>query len=78
VASDCEGNRSLVSDGVTGLLFDPHRSAELAERLGRVLGDEALARGLGQAGRALAADRYDLGRLVGTEIELLRRVAGAV
>jgi glycosyltransferase involved in cell wall biosynthesis len=78
VASDCEGNRSLVSDGVTGLLFDPHRPADLADRLGRVLGDEALAERLRRAGRALAVDRYDLGRLVGTEIALLRRVVGAV
>jgi glycosyltransferase involved in cell wall biosynthesis len=78
VASDCEGNRSLVSDGVTGLLFDPHRAADLAARLGRVLDDEALAQGLGQAGRALAVARYDLGALVDTEIALLRRVAGAV
>lgn len=78
VASDCEGNRSLVSDGVTGLLFDPRRPAELGDRLARVLGDEALAQGLGRAGRALAVARYDLGTLVGTEIALLRRVAGAV
>jgi glycosyltransferase involved in cell wall biosynthesis len=76
VASDCEGNRSLVSEGVTGLLFDPHRPADLADRLGRVLGDEALAGGLAKAGRALAVARYDLGALVGREIALLRRVAG--
>ena len=78
VASDCEGNRSLVTDGVTGLLFDPHRAPDLAERLGRVLDDEGLAQGLGQAGRALAVARYDLGALVASEIALLRRVAGAV
>src|SRR3989338_6929294 len=41
VASDCAGNRSLVADGRTGLLFDPARPDELAERLGRVLGDHA-------------------------------------
>jgi glycosyltransferase involved in cell wall biosynthesis len=78
VASDCEGNRSLVTDGVTGLLFDPRRAPDLAERLGRVLDDEGLAQGLGQAGRALAVARYDLGALVASEIALLRRVAGAV
>jgi glycosyltransferase involved in cell wall biosynthesis len=76
VASDCEGNRSLVTDGVTGLLFDPHRAADLAERLARVLDDEPLARELAQAGRAMAVARYDLGALVETEIALLRRVAG--
>lgn len=78
VASDCEGNRSLVTDGVTGLLFDPHRSADLAGRLERVLDDEGLAKGLGQAGRELAVARYDLGRLVDREIVLLKRVAGTL
>jgi glycosyltransferase involved in cell wall biosynthesis len=74
VASDCEGNRSLVTDGVTGLLFDPRRAADLAESLARVLDDEGLAKGLGQAGRELAVARYDLGALVSREIALLRRV----
>ena len=78
VASDCEGNRSLVSDGVTGLLFDPHRPADLADRLRQVLADEGLAETLRRAGRTLAVERYDLGRLVEQEIALLRRVAGAV
>jgi glycosyltransferase involved in cell wall biosynthesis len=77
VASDCEGNRSLVTEGRTGLLFDPRRAVELAERLGQVLGDEALAESLGRAGRDLVVARHDLGALVATEIALLRRV-GAV
>jgi len=71
------GNRSLVTTGSPGWSSIPPRR-RLAERLGRVLDDEGLARGLGQAGRALAVARYDLGVLVGTEIALLRRVAGAV
>jgi len=77
VASDCEGNRSLVSDGVNGLLFDPHRATDLADRLARVVDDEPLAEALGRAGRELAVARYDLGVLVGAEIALLRRVAAA-
>ncbi|TMQ17425.1 MAG: glycosyltransferase family 4 protein [Candidatus Rokuibacteriota bacterium] len=78
VASDCEGNRSLVTDGVSGLLFDPARAVDLADRLGRVLDDGALAEALGRAGRELAVARYDLGALVAEEIALLRRVAAAV
>jgi glycosyltransferase involved in cell wall biosynthesis len=78
VASDCEGNRSLVRDGVTGLLFDPHRAADLADHLARVLDDGALAEALGGAARNLAVDRYDLGALVSSEIALLRRVAAAL
>ena len=75
VASDCSGNRSLITDGETGLLFDPRRPDELAERLRRVLDDPALAARLGKAGRALVAERYDLGTLVRREIALVRSVA---
>lgn len=75
VASDCEGNRSLVADGTTGLLFDPRRPDELADRLARVLTDAALSEALARAGRALVVAHYDLGALVAAEIALLRRVA---
>jgi glycosyltransferase involved in cell wall biosynthesis len=75
VASDCEGNRSLVSDGRTGLLFDPRRVEALTAALERVLGDSALAGALATAGRAQVLARYDLATLVGTEIALLQRVA---
>jgi glycosyltransferase involved in cell wall biosynthesis len=75
VVSDCEGNRSLVTDGRTGLLFDPRRADELADRLGRVLTDPALAEALGRAARGLMVSRYDLGVLVAAEFTLLRRVA---
>lgn len=75
VASDCEGNRSLVTDGRTGLLFDPRRADELADRLARVLTDLALAEALGRAGRGLVVARYDLGVHVAVEIALLRRIA---
>jgi glycosyltransferase involved in cell wall biosynthesis len=75
VASGCEGNRSLVVDGETGLLFDPHRADELADRLARLLTDDALVEALSRAGRAMVVARYDLGALVTAEIALLRRVA---
>lgn len=77
VASDCEGNRSLVTEGATGLLFDPRRADELADRLASVLTDVPLAEQLARAGRALVVARYDLGTLVGTEVALLRKIAAA-
>jgi glycosyltransferase involved in cell wall biosynthesis len=74
LASDCVGNRSLISDGVTGLLFDPADADALAEQLERLLADPDLGRGLGRAARALVVERYDLRALVGREIALLRHV----
>ena len=75
VASDCAGNRSLITHGVTGLLFDPNRPADLAACLERVLTDHALAESLGRAARELVVAQYDLGRRVQQEIALLESVA---
>jgi len=77
VASDCAGNRSLVTDGRTGLLFDPHEPKHLADCLQRVLKDPALARRLAETARAEIVARYDLRELVEREIALVRQVAGA-
>jgi glycosyltransferase involved in cell wall biosynthesis len=77
VVSDCAGNRSLVTDGKTGLLFDPRDPRQLADRLRRVLDDPDLARHLGQAARTLVARCYDLGATVEREIALLQNVAQA-
>lgn len=74
VASDCEGNRSIVTDGRTGLLFDPNRPEELVACLGRVLTDPGLAARLGSEARALIVERYDLQRLVAREIAVLEDV----
>jgi glycosyltransferase involved in cell wall biosynthesis len=75
VASDCDGNRSLVTDGRTGLLFDPRRPRELAGQLERVLSDPGLAAALASAARSMVVARYDLNALIDREIALLRLVA---
>lgn len=75
VVSDCEGNRSLVADGKTGLLFDPRRADALADRLAGLLTDASLSEALARAGRDLVVAHHDLGRLVSNEIALLRQVA---
>ena len=75
VASDCAGNRSLITDGETGLLFDPHRPEELATRLRQVFADPALAARLGQTASEKVAARYDLSALVAREIALVRAIA---
>ncbi len=75
VASDCPGNRALVRDGDTGLLFDPRDPRDLAAALERVLTDELLAAALARRGHDFVSREYDLRRLVQDEIDLLKRVA---
>jgi len=55
LASDIEGNRSLVEDGVTGLLFSGPTDFARAATL--LLGDPALRRRLGDTARARVAQR---------------------
>ncbi|HZP37433.1 MAG TPA: glycosyltransferase [Methylomirabilota bacterium] len=76
VASDCVGNRSLVTDGRTGLLFDPHDEKALARCLERILHEPGLAGRLAAAARSEVVARYGLSSLVAREIALLRDVAG--
>jgi glycosyltransferase involved in cell wall biosynthesis len=62
LASDIAGNRALVQDDVTGLIFSDDRSLETAAlRLGT---DGALRARLGAAGRALVERRYPPSREV--------------
>lgn len=60
LASDIPGNRGLIVEGVTGLLFrDPSQLAAQAARLAR---DPALRARLGHAGRALIEREYPMER----------------
>jgi hypothetical protein len=56
LASDIPGNRSVVEDGVTGMLFASE--AELAERAERLAADPTLRRRLGEAGRRFVETRF--------------------
>jgi glycosyltransferase involved in cell wall biosynthesis len=63
VASAVEGLREVVADGVTGLLVPPDDPPALAAGIAGLLGDRALARRLGAAGRRDVRDRFDADRL---------------
>ncbi len=56
VASDIDGNRSLVEDGVTGFLFDGGR--ELEKKAGWLVNAPELRRRLGEAGRSAVQRLY--------------------
>jgi L-malate glycosyltransferase len=72
LASDIEGNRSLVEDGVTGLLFtSPDEFAAKAERL---LADGDLRRQLGANGREFVTSRFSPAREVDGYLEVYRRL----
>lgn len=60
VSTPVSGIPELVVDGVTGLLAAPGDAANLAECLGRVLGDPALARKLAANGRAAVQAQLDV------------------
>lgn len=58
VGANVGGIRSTVVDGETGFLVPPHAPEALAERLAVLAADRALARRLGEAGRARAQSHY--------------------
>ena len=55
VCYDTNGFRSVVRDGIEGLMTPVGDVPALADAIERVLGDEALRRRMGQAGRQRAA-----------------------
>jgi glycosyltransferase involved in cell wall biosynthesis len=56
LAADIPGNRSLVEDGVTGLLFDG--AQDFARKAERLLADPDLRARLGMAGRERVSARF--------------------
>ena len=73
LASDIPGNRSLITDGVTGLLFDS--AAALARGAERLAADPALRQRLGEAGRRLVRERFSPAAEVSGYLAVYARVA---
>lgn len=74
VAFDVGGVREWLEDGVNGLLAPWMNRKEFAGRVDRLLGDPALARQLGEQGRALAAERFNFSHYIDGLEELFERV----
>jgi glycosyltransferase involved in cell wall biosynthesis len=64
VATRVGGTPEMIDDGVTGFLVPPCDAPALAAAIGRLLGDQAMARRMGDAGRALAVDRFSMPYMV--------------
>jgi glycosyltransferase involved in cell wall biosynthesis/SAM-dependent methyltransferase len=74
-ASARGGIPTLLEDGVSGLLFDPERPADIARAIGRLLDDRALAARLGAAARRRAVADFDIDGLLTREVDVVRAVA---
>jgi glycosyltransferase involved in cell wall biosynthesis len=72
LASDVEGNRSLVEDGVTGLLF--RDEDELGAQAERLVVDPALRARLGAAARSLVDRRFPPEREIEGYLEVYQRL----
>jgi len=59
VSTNCDGVLDIVVDGVTGLLVNPRRPAELAAGLRRLIDDPELRLQMGSAGRARVLGHFD-------------------
>ncbi|MGI9598347.1 MAG: glycosyltransferase [Acidimicrobiales bacterium] len=59
VATFVGGMAELVEDGVTGFLVRPGDPSQLADRIGRLVGDRALRERMGTAGRAKVVADFD-------------------
>jgi glycosyltransferase involved in cell wall biosynthesis len=77
VASDVGGVGEAVVDGATGRLVPPGDPDALAAALRDVLADGARRRAMGAAGRARAAERFDLPRFGAEHRALYERLVAA-
>jgi colanic acid/amylovoran biosynthesis glycosyltransferase len=62
IGSDHEGIPEAVTDGRTGFIVPEGEVEPLARRIGELLASGPLRREMGRAGRALAEEKFDLGR----------------
>jgi len=73
VVSDVEGNRSLITDRVTGLLVEPGNPTALESAIRLVLNDSSLRQRLGQAARMQVLKQYDLHLLLRREVAVIQK-----
>src|SRR5262249_32317760 len=64
VATRVGGTPELVREGVTGLLVPPGNASDLAQAIGRLLDEPALARGLGDVARQRIIHEFSIERML--------------
>ena len=76
IVGDAPSQRSVVEDGITGLII-PHGSRQRLVAALERLADPALRARLGEAGRRVAGERYDRRRIDSMYAELFRSAVAA-
>jgi glycosyltransferase involved in cell wall biosynthesis len=73
VASTAGGGPEAVQDGRTGLLVPPDDVGAVVEALDRILGDPALGRRMGRAGRQRVDDYFAMDKYIGRVLDVYRK-----
>lgn len=76
LASAAGGIPEAVRDGVNGVLVPPGDAAALGAALGRLLGDAALRRRLGEGGRELMRREFSIAAMVEGNLAVYRELPG--
>ncbi|QDT65700.1 glycosyltransferase family 4 protein [Calycomorphotria hydatis] len=74
IASQVGGVDSIVTDGVTGLIVPPSDSVRLADRICELLDDPLRAKRIGEAGRQLVKENFQVGKMVEQTAGLYRDI----
>jgi glycosyltransferase involved in cell wall biosynthesis len=74
VATRIRGNREVIQDGASGLLYTARNVEELASRLRLLYDDPALRRRLGQKARGTVLERFDQRDFVSRQIVEIERL----
>lgn len=76
VAFAAGGIPEVVRSGVNGLLVQPGEYRALAEAMIAILGNDSLARKMGEAGQALVEEEFSITRMVAGNLRVYEQVVG--
>ena len=76
IAADVRGNRQVVDDGTTGLLFPVRDAVALQDRITQLVQSRTRRAAMGAAGRAKAVDQFDQHHVIETTLQVYRSGRG--
>ena len=66
----------MIRHGETGYMVDPHDPENIADALGRVIGDQAVMQNMGEAGRRVALERFHPDIVASRTASFYREIVG--